>query len=120
VEKSIEARRYLGRQAAAAAAARIDAEIHRRLALSRDPEGADYAAIAQILREERDARPPTRYLTTVIAEGDRCIYLVDGEEDPRNWSPPGEEITGGSALLRILGGEPLEWDALYADSYGSG
>ena len=115
MEKAIAARRGMGRRAAAAAAERIDAEMHRRLALSRDPAGTDYAAISQILREERDARPPTRYLSTVIADGERCVYLVGSEEDP---PPMGEEVAGGDALLRALGGEPLEWNALFADSYG--
>ena len=73
---------------------------------------------SQILREERDAHLPTRYLTTVIAEGERCIYLVDGEEDPLVATPMGEEVAGSDLLMRVLDGEPLEWNALYADNYG--
>ena len=51
-------------------------------------------AMADVLREERDAHPPTRFLTTLAPAHDGWTMVVDPEEDAEFKSPIGAHVEG--------------------------
>jgi diguanylate cyclase (GGDEF)-like protein len=87
-------RRGVARKAALAAAARVDAAALARLAAQGDDESPEYEQMAVVLKKERDAHPPVRFLTTLAPAHDGWAMVVDPEEDPRFNSPPGAHVEG--------------------------
>jgi diguanylate cyclase (GGDEF)-like protein len=117
----LDARRRAADDVAAQAAARIDPETHLRLRLPRDEAGADYAAIAAILREVRDANPPTMHLTTQARLERRFVMVVDPEQDPGEHSPLGTDLFPNEVLQvfpRIPSDARPRVNALFADQFG--
>jgi diguanylate cyclase (GGDEF)-like protein/excisionase family DNA binding protein len=100
------------------AAARIDGDKHKLLRLPEDERRPEYREIAQILRQVRDANPPTRYLTTAARIGDTYAIVVDGETVPEFHSPLGEEIDADHVLPGLLAGVRPSRTALFADEWG--
>ena len=113
--------RAVAREIAAEAAARIDPAKHARLQGPEDEATPEYAEIAGILREVRDAHPPTAYLTTQGRLGRRYVLVVDPEEDPGDHSPVGSDIFPDEVLQilpKVLAGQDPRVNALYADQFG--
>ncbi len=100
------------------AASRIAGENHLQLR-GRDDEGSEaYREIENVLREIRDANPPTRYLTT-RSQIDKKFFLgVDPEEDEALRSHVGDEIFADDELITVLAGERPQVNTLYADEFG--
>ena len=118
VLERLDARRRIAQAAAAAAADRIDPDVHTVVTLSRDARSAEYASVAQTLREVRDAHPPTRFLCTSVRSEARYVLLVDPEENEPDWSPCGHEIIGHGSLDEAFAGAPADMNVLYVDEYG--
>jgi len=117
----LDARRREAARVAAQAAARIDPRKHASLRSRAQESSADYQEIAAVLREVRDANPPTRYLTTQAKLDRRYVTIVDAEDDEKDRSPLGSDIFPDEVLQvlpRILAGEDPKVNALFADQYG--
>ena len=117
----LETRRQRADEVAAEAAARIDADQHLRLRLPRDEAGNDYAEIAALLREVRDANPPTMRLATQARFERRFALIVDAEEDPAQHSPLGTDVSPDEVLQvlpQVLAGERPRVNALFTDQFG--
>jgi diguanylate cyclase (GGDEF)-like protein/excisionase family DNA binding protein len=118
VLEDVARRRATAEQVAAEAASRIRGESHLHLR-GRDDEGsAEYREIEAILREVRDANPPTRYLTTHAQLDKRYVIGVDPEEDEAGRSHLGDEIFADDELTRMLDGERSEVNTVFADEFG--
>jgi diguanylate cyclase (GGDEF)-like protein len=87
-------RRAVARAAAQAAALRVDIAALKRVAAAGTEADPGFALVAQVLRDERDAHPPVRFLTVVAAAPDGWTMLVDPEEDPEVKSPVGARVEG--------------------------
>ena len=117
----LETRRRQADDVAAQAAARIDADRHLRLRRRQDETGDDYAEIAALLREVRDANPPTMRLATQARFDRRFALIVDAEEDPAEHAPLGTDVAPDEVLQvlpRVLAGEQPRVNALFADQFG--
>jgi diguanylate cyclase (GGDEF)-like protein len=90
----LAARRAVAREAALAAAARVDLATLSRLAAQGQEDDPAYARMADMLKEERDAHPPTRFLTTLAPSHDGWTMIVDPEEDAEFKSPMGAHVEG--------------------------
>ena len=114
----IAERRRLASAAAEQAAARLDGPRMVALLVSGDESQEDYAAAAAVLREVRDANPPTRFLVT-IAPGDAgFVVVVDPEEDPEFHSSLGQSVVIDDALPAFFAGEEGDANILYVDEWG--
>ena len=117
----LETRRRQADEVAAEAAARIDADRHLRLRRRQDEAGDDYAEIAALLREVRDANPPTMRLATQARFDRRFALVVDADEDPTEHSPLGTDVSPDEVLQvlpQVLAGEQPRVNALFADQFG--
>ncbi len=111
-------RRAQAEEIATAAASRIPGEMHLSALCDDDEPSAVYEEIAEVLREVRDAHPPTRFLTTQTQRQRRYIICVDPEEDPAQRSRRGTEIFADDELVQVLSGERPEVNTLFADELG--
>jgi len=103
---------------AAEAAARIPGDKHRLLRSREDEDSVEYHEIREVLREVRDANPPTRYLTTHARQDKKFVIVVDPEEDEADRSHLGEEIFVDNELPDILDGRRPEVNTVFADQFG--
>jgi diguanylate cyclase (GGDEF)-like protein/excisionase family DNA binding protein len=103
---------------AAQAASRIPGDKHLALRSREDEDTPEYREIREILREVRDANPPTRFLTT-HAEIDRKFVIgVDPEEQESERSHVGDEIFTDDELPEVLAGRRPKVNTLFADEFG--
>jgi diguanylate cyclase (GGDEF)-like protein len=117
----LEERRQKAVRIAREAARRIDPHMHARLQTPEDEKSKEYAAIAAILRDVRDANPPTRFVTTQTRLNRRYVIIVDAEENEEDRSHIGEDIFPDEILQvlpKVLAGEDPRVNALFADQYG--
>ncbi|HMK92266.1 MAG TPA: diguanylate cyclase, partial [Thermoleophilia bacterium] len=121
VLRELEERRRYADEVAAQAAVRISGDRHRRLRERSDEDSDEYREIAAVLRDVRDANPPTMFLTTQARLGRRYVMVVDAEDDPAEHSPLGTDIFPDEVLQvlpRVLAGEQPRVNALFADPFG--
>lgn len=118
VLEDVARRRATADEVAAEAAARIRGETHVALLALDDEESSAYREIEAVLREVRDANPPTRFLTTHALVEKRFIIGVDPEEDPNEKSHLGDEIFADDELPQVLNGQRPEVSAVFADEFG--
>ncbi len=118
VLEKLDRRHLEGERIAAEAAALIDPEWHLPLKSQEDESSPGYRAIAEVLRQVRDAHPPTRYLTTQVALEGRYAIGVDPEEDPASFSHFGFEIFPDAELPMVLQGKELKTNTVMADGFG--
>ena len=119
VLEDVARRRARRSEIAAEAAARIRGETHAALlraatTSSPTPTGRSRA----ILREVRDANPPTRFLTTHAQIDKKFVIGVDPEEDESEQSHLGDEIFADDELPLVLAGERPEVNTVFADEFG--
>ena len=100
------------------ATALIDADMHARLSESGAEGDADYARIAEILRQVRDADPDASYVTTMARRGAQYIFVCDPEEDEAEHSHLGEVVVGDEELAHVLAGERPDICVVSADQFG--
>ncbi len=118
VLEDVARRRARAEEIAAAAASRIRGESHLQLR-SRDDEASEaYREIEAVLREVRDANPPTRFLTTHAQFDKRFVIGVDPEEDEAEKSHLGDEIFADDELTLVLAGERPLVNTVFADEFG--
>ena len=118
VLEDVARRRARAEEIARAAASRIRGESHLQLR-SRDDEGSEaYLEIEAVLREVRDANPPTRFLTTHAQFDKRFVIGVDPEEDESEKSHLGDEIFADDELTLVLAGERPQVNTVFADEFG--
>ncbi len=103
---------------AAEAASRIPGEKHSVLSGPEDEQSPEYNEISEILREVRDANPPTRFLTTHVQIDKKFVIGVDPEESEADRSHFGEEIFADDELPQIFGGQRPQVNTLFADRFG--
>ena len=101
------------------AAARIDVARHARVIASGDEHGADYEAIAQTLRDVRDANPPARYLTTIVGGEEGLTIVVDGEEEAAQHSPLGEPVLIDDELQTVFNSRRFDINVVFVDEWGA-
>ncbi len=103
---------------ASQAADRIPGEWHAALHGPQDEDTPEYRRIAEVLREVRDANPPTRFLTTHCRIDKRYVIGVDPEEDEAERSHFGDEIFPDDELPLVLEGRIPDVNILFADVFG--
>ena len=103
---------------AAEAAARIRGDAHRVLHSREDEDTPEYEEIREVLRQVRDANPPTRYLTTHARLDKKFVIGVDPEEDEADRSHFGDEIFADDELPHVLNGGRPQTNTVYADQFG--
>jgi len=103
---------------AAEAAARIPGEKHLALRNREDEDTDEYREIAKVLREVRDANPPTRFLTTHAQIEKRYVIGVDPEEQENERSHFGDEIFIDDELPLVLSGQQPQVSTVFADEFG--
>ena len=103
---------------AAEAAGRIRGDAHRTLHSREDEDAPEYREICGILREVRDANPPTRYLTTHTRLDKKYVIGVDPEENEADKSHFGDEIFADDELPQVLDGGRPQSNTVYADQFG--
>jgi diguanylate cyclase (GGDEF)-like protein len=113
----LDERRQAATAVAEEAAARIDAAAHARLHTRRDEERPEYAQIARVLREVRDAHPAITFITTQAALGSGVVIVVDAENDSALRSHIGEPVQGYTAS-DIAAGSIADANVLTVDEYG--
>ena len=118
VLEDISQRRTRAMEIAAEAASRIRGESHAALVALEDEDCNAYREIESILREVRDANPPTRFLTTHAQVDKRYIMGVDPEEEPTQKSHLGDEIFADDEMQHLLNGTQAEVNTLFADEWG--
>jgi len=111
-------RRSVATRIASQAAGRIRGESHATLRGLEDEGRPEYDDIAQVLREVRDANPPTRFLTTQCRVDQRYIIAVDPEENDVTRSRLGDEIFTDDELPLVLEGRIPDVNILFADEFG--
>jgi diguanylate cyclase (GGDEF)-like protein len=114
----IARRRVRAVEVATAAARRIRGESHAALLKLEDEDCDAYRRIEAVLREVRDANPPTRFLTTHAQVEKRYVIGVDPEESPSERSHLGDEIFADEELQQILEGRRPEVNTVFADEFG--
>jgi diguanylate cyclase (GGDEF)-like protein/excisionase family DNA binding protein len=118
VLEEVALRRARADEIAAEAASRIRGETHAALLALDDDQSNAYREIESILREVRDANPPTRFLTTHAQIDKRFVIGVDPEEDENEKSHLGDEIFADDELPQVLKGNRAEVNAVFADEFG--
>jgi diguanylate cyclase (GGDEF)-like protein len=118
VLEDVARRRAAADEIAAKAAARIRGETHVALLAIDDENSNAYREIEQILREVRDANPPTRFLTTHAQVDKRFIIGVDPEEEETEKSHLGDEIFVDDELTQVLAGQRPQINVVFADEFG--
>ena len=118
VLEDVARRRALAEEIAAEAAQRIRGETHVALLALDDEDSNAYREIEAVLREVRDANPPTRFLTTHAQVEKRYVIGVDPEEQETEKSHLGEEIFADDELPQVLAGKRPQVNAVFADEYG--
>ncbi len=118
VLEDIARRRIAAGEVAAQAASRIRGETHRALVALDDESSNAYREIEAVLREVRDANPPTRFLTTHAQVEKRYIIGVDPEEGPNEKSHLGDEIFADDELQQTLAGRQPDVNTVFADEWG--
>ena len=113
----LDERRQAATAVAKEAAARIDAAAHARLRTRRDEERPEYAQIAGVLREVRDAHPGAVFITTQADLGSGVVIVVDAEDDSAVRSHIGEPVQGYTAG-DIAAGSIADANVLTVDEYG--
>jgi len=103
---------------AAQAASRISGDKHLALRSREDEDTPEYREIREILREVRDANPPTRFLTTHAEVDKKFVIGVDPEEQESERSHVGDEIFADDELPQVLAGRRPEVNTLFADEFG--
>ena len=103
---------------AAQAASRIPGEKHLALRSREDEDTPEYREIREILREVRDANPPTRFLTTHAEIDKKFVIGVDPEEQESERSHVGDEIFADDELPQVLAGRRPAVNTLFADEFG--
>src|SRR5450830_349803 len=105
-------------EVAVQAASRIPGDKHLVLRSREDEDTPEYREIREVLREVRDANPPTRFLTT-HAEIDRKFVIgVDPEEQESERSHVGDEIFADDELPEVLAGRRPQANTLFANEFG--
>jgi len=100
------------------AAARIDIKKHALIKTCDDESRPEYAEIAAVLREVRDANPPTRFVSTQRRAEKRFVIVVDAEDDAAFHSPVGEDVASDEDLTVVYAGGTPETNMLYVDEWG--
>jgi diguanylate cyclase (GGDEF)-like protein len=100
------------------AAARLDIKKHALIKTPDDQRRPEYAELAQVLREVRDANPPTRFVSTQRRLEKHFVMVVDAEEDAAYHSPVGEEVASDEDLKAVYDGNPAETNMLFVDQWG--
>jgi diguanylate cyclase (GGDEF)-like protein/excisionase family DNA binding protein len=100
------------------AASRIPGDKHLALRSREDEDTPEYREIREILREVRDANPPTRFLTTHAEIDKKFVIGVDPEEQESERSRIGDEIFADDELPLVLAGQRPEVNTLFADEFG--
>ena len=118
VLEDIAQRRARAAEIAAEAAQRIRGESHAALITLDDENCNAYHEIEAVLREVRDANPPTRFLTTHAQIEKRYVIGVDPEESPSEKSHLGDEIFADEELPQVLAGKRPEVNTVFADEFG--
>ena len=118
VLEDVARRRTQADEIAAQAASRIRGETHSALIALDDERSNAYKQIEAVLREVRDANPPTRFLTTHAQVEKRFVIGVDPEEEPSEKSHLGDEIFADDELPQVLEGERPDVCAVFADEFG--
>jgi diguanylate cyclase (GGDEF)-like protein/excisionase family DNA binding protein len=103
---------------AAEAAARIPGEKHLALRSREDEDTDEYREIADVLRQVRDANPPTRFLTTHAQIEKRYVIGVDPEEQENERSHFGDDIFTDDELPLVLAGGLPQVNTVFADEFG--
>jgi diguanylate cyclase (GGDEF)-like protein len=111
-------RRERADEIAAQAASRIRGETHAAVLALEDEQSDAYREIEQVLREVRDANPPTRFLTTHAQVDKRVVIGVDPEENEAEKSHLGDEIFVDEELPQVLAGKRPQVTAVFADEFG--
>src|SRR5665647_1820406 len=89
-------------EVAVQAASRIPGDKHLALRSREDEDTPEYREIREVLREVRDANPPTRFLTTHAEIDRKCAIGVDPEEQESERSHLGDEIFTDDELPEVL------------------
>ena len=118
VLEDVARRRAKADEIAAAAASRIRGETHKTVLEIDDEQSGAYKEIETVLREVRDANPPTRFLTTHAQVDKRYVIGVDPEEDESEKSHLGDEIFVDDELTQVLAGKRPQVNAVFADEFG--
>ena len=118
VLEDIAQRRARASEIAAEAAQRIRGESHAALISLDDENCHAYHEIETVLRDVRDANPPTRFLTTHAQVEKRYVIGVDPEESPSEKSHLGDEIFADEELPQVLAGKRPEVNTVFADEFG--
>jgi diguanylate cyclase (GGDEF)-like protein/excisionase family DNA binding protein len=118
VLEDVARRRARAEEIAATAASGIRGETHRALLEIDDEQSVAYREIETVLREVRDANPPTRFLTTHAQVDKRYVIGVDPEEDESEKSHLGDEIFVDDELTQVLAGERPQVNTVFADEFG--
>jgi len=103
---------------AAQAASRIPGDKHLALRSREDEDTPEYREIREILREVRDANPPTQFLTTHAEMDKKYVIGVDAEEQESERSHVGDEIFVDDELPQVLAGKRAQVNTLFADEFG--
>ncbi|MCX6372441.1 MAG: diguanylate cyclase [Actinobacteria bacterium] len=111
-------RRAQAENVAAQAAARISGDKHLALRSREDEDTPEYREIREILREVRDANPPTRFLTTQAQIDKKYMLCVDPEEDEAELSHLGDEFLANDELPLVLAGRQPAANTVFADQFG--
>ncbi|MEI6449568.1 MAG: GAF domain-containing protein [Actinomycetes bacterium] len=114
----LERRRARAEDIAAQAASRIPGDKHLALRSREDEDTPEYREIREILREVRDANPPTRFLTTHAQIDKKFVIGVDPEEQESERSHVGDEIFADDELPEVLAGRRPRVNTLFADEFG--
>ena len=118
VLEDIAKRRARAGEIAAEAAQRIRGESHAALITLDDENCHAYHEIEAVLRDVRDANPPTRFLTTHAQIEKRYVIGVDPEESASEKSHLGDEIFADEELPQVLLGKRPEVNTVFADEFG--
>ncbi|HEX7524683.1 MAG TPA: GAF domain-containing protein [Gaiellaceae bacterium] len=100
------------------AAARIDIKKHALIKTSDDESRPEYAEIAAVLREVRDANPPTHFVCTVALADRKFVVVVDSEDDPAKRTHVGGEIIADEELPEAFAGVDPDANVLAVDEWG--
>ncbi len=118
VLEDVARRRAAAEDIATEAASRISGESHLRLRSRDDEDSEEYREIEAVLREVRDAHPPTRFLTTHALIDKHYVIGVDPEENEAERSHLGDEIFADDVLAKVLEGSRPEANTVFADEFG--
>ncbi len=118
VLEDVARRRAAAEEIAAEAASRISGDAHLLLRSREDEDSEEYREIETVLREVRDANPPTRFLTTHALIEKHYVIGVDPEENESERSHLGDEIFADDVLAKVLEGSRPEANTVFADEFG--